>query len=110
MNKPSSDSTAALVDFRVDRNTNFIRQIQIVINSVVQDLTYWDAEFVVFYPKTCKIIYNWSLTSGDITVVNDYFIINELIGQESGDYEYYFLAVDPNGDTLKYFKGKFIIE
>jgi hypothetical protein len=111
MNRPESNTAGAIVDFRVDKDTNFKRTIEITVDGTMPDLNYWEAELVVFWPKTCKEIKVWSITSGDLVISGlgtiDWNILIEI---EAGKYEYYFLVVDDLGDPVKYFKGRFIVE
>lgn len=116
MNVPQSDSSAAIVDFVVNGDTTFKRTFVIKENGVLQDTTYWEGEFVVFYPDTCKEIYNWNTTNNKLDLISQgTYQISELIDVENdvidkGDYEYYLLFVDENGKILKYVQGKFIVE
>ena len=116
MNVPQSDSSAAIVDFVVNGDTTFERTFVIRENDVLQDTTYWEGEFVVFYPDTCKIIYNWNTTNNKLDLISKgTYQISELIDVENdeidkGDYEYYLLFVDGDGKRLKYTQGKFIVE
>jgi len=116
MNVPDSDSSAAVVNFVVNGDTNFKRDIVYKENGIAVDTTYWEGEFVVFYPHNCKEIYNWNTSNGKLAyVATGTYRINELIdvaGDEidKGDYEYYFLLVDGDGVRLKYLQGKFVVE
>ena len=116
MNIEESDSSAAILNFVVDGDTNFKRTITYKDNGIAQDTTYFEAEFVVFYPQTCKKIYIWSTANGKL-VYSDTgkYDVNELIDVEGdeidkGDYECYFLMVDGDGVILKYIRGKFIVK
>ena len=116
MNVPQSDTEGAEVNFIVDGDTHFVRTIVYKRDGVAFDTTYWDVEMVVFYPQNCKQILVWNNTNGAITYVGtgEYFI-DELIdvaGDEidKGDYEYYFLMIDPDGIRSKPFKGKFVVK
>lgn len=116
MNIPQSDSSAAILDFVVNGDTNFKRDIIYKVNGVITDTTYFEGEFVVFYPHNCKEIYNWNTSNGKLQyVATGTYRINELIdvaGDEidKGTYEYYFLLIDADGVRLKYLQGKFIVK
>ena len=116
MNAPDSDSSAAVLNFVVDGDTNFKRTFIYKENGVITDTTYFEGEFVVFYPQNCKQIYVWSTANGKMALTaTGTYQINQLIdvaGDEidKGDYEFYFLLVDGDGVILKYIRGKFVVK
>jgi hypothetical protein len=117
MNRPESNTAAGIVDFRADKDTEFKYDFAfydkdpITLVRTLRDLTYWDAELVLFWPETCKIIKRWSLTSGDLVINTPGIIsINVLLNFEAGKYEYYLLCQDATPKIFKAFKGNFIIE
>ncbi|HDY89092.1 MAG TPA: hypothetical protein ENH82_13380 [bacterium] len=116
MNIEESDSSAAILNIAVDGDTTFKRTITYKENDIPVDTTYFEGEFVVFYPQTCKQIYIWSTANGKL-VYSDTgkYDINQFIDVaddviDKGDYEYYFLLKDGDGVILKYLRGKFIIK
>ena len=115
MNIPESDSSAGILNFVVDGDTNFKRTFIYREDGVVIDTTYFEGEFVVFYPQNCKEIYNWNTTNGKLAyTATGTYEINELIDVagdqiDKGDYECYLLFVDGDGVILKYIRGKFIV-
>ena len=116
MNVPDSDSSAAILNFVVNGDTNFKRDIVYKENGVAVDTTYWSGEFVVFYPQNCKKIYVWSTANGKMPLIaTGTYQINQLIDVEGdeidkGDYECYLLFVDGDGVILKYITGKFVVK
>ena len=116
MNVPDSDSSAAIMNFKVNGDTNFKRKLIYKENGVAVDTTYWEGEFVVFYPHNCKEIYNWNTANGKLAYIDvGTYQINELIDVagdviDKGAYEYYWLLIDGDGVRLKYLQGMFVVE
>lgn len=116
MNVPQSDSSAAIADIVVNADTTFKRTFIYKENGVIADTTYFEGEFVVFYPDNCKKIYIWNTTNAKLQLIaKGTYEIEQLIDVEGdvidkGVYEYYLMFIDGDGVQLKYLQGKFIIE
>lgn len=118
MNILEANGAGQLVNFRVDKNTNFHWFFEHYVSTdggitfSLDDLVYYEViEFVINRPKVLKIIKSWSLDSGDLINISTGVIeINTLIDFETGVYDYYYLTKDGNGEIKKRFKGNFIVE
>lgn len=109
MNRPEFNTTAAILDIKVDYQTNFIQTIEYLIDSILQDFTYYEADFIVYLNN--KNYAEWTLALGGITNPSTGTLkINQYIDFGPGQFYYYFKLMDGDGNIRKYIKGNFIVE
>lgn len=106
-----SDSGAVKVDIRVDYPETFVRTFTLKKAGVLLDMTYYDAELLIWYSKQDKILENFNFTNNKLQYISTgKCYIAENLTIPAGVYKYHFMIENPDGIRKVLIKGDFIFE